>query len=112
MCLFVPLRQWSIESCWDLAQTARVLLRHGADPNTFLIPEDLPDNPLSCLNAATGLNGLHSSQIEAGRPELVPVKRNKFYRTRGEGHGHAPEECGPRPEAAGLDSAPSACATI
>jgi len=40
----------------DAAETALVLLRHGADPNAALIPEDLPDNPLSCLYAATGLN--------------------------------------------------------
>jgi ankyrin repeat protein len=39
-----------------LAETARVLLRHGADPNAFLLPRDLPNNPLSCLYAATGLN--------------------------------------------------------
>jgi len=37
-------------------ETAQVLLRHGADPNTSFTPEDLPNNPLSCLYAATGLN--------------------------------------------------------
>src|SRR5215831_4563485 len=40
----------------QMVETARVLLRHGADPNTSSLPEDLPDNPLSCLYAATGLN--------------------------------------------------------
>lgn len=38
------------------AETARILLSNGADPNTAFVPEDLPDNPLSCLYAATGLN--------------------------------------------------------
>ena len=40
----------------DLVETARVLLRHGADPNAFFLPEDLPNTPLSCIYAATGLN--------------------------------------------------------
>ena len=40
----------------QIAETARILLRHGADPNTSFLPEDLPNNPLSCLYAATGLN--------------------------------------------------------
>jgi ankyrin repeat protein len=39
-----------------LAETARILLRHGADPNASFTTEDLPNNPLSCLYAATGLN--------------------------------------------------------
>jgi hypothetical protein len=38
----------------QLAETARVILRHGADPNAAFTPADLPDNPLSCLYAATG----------------------------------------------------------
>ena len=53
----------------DLTETARVLLRHGANPNTALVLEDLPDNPLPCLYAATGLNnnpGLGQVLIEAG----------------------------------------------
>ena len=53
----------------DLAETARILLRHGADPNAAFIPEDLPDNPLSCLYAATGLNNnpaLALALLEAG----------------------------------------------
>jgi ankyrin repeat protein len=53
----------------DLIETARVLLSHGADPNVFLVPEDLPDNPLPCLYAATGLNnnpGLAQALLEAG----------------------------------------------
>ncbi len=40
----------------QIVETARVLLRRGADPNTSVVPEDLPNNPLSCLYAATGLN--------------------------------------------------------
>ena len=40
----------------QIVETARVLLRHGADPNTSLLTDDLPDNPLPCLYAATGLN--------------------------------------------------------
>jgi ankyrin repeat protein len=39
-----------------MAETARILLRYGADPNVALTPPELPDNPLSCLYAATGLN--------------------------------------------------------
>jgi len=57
------------ERAADLVETARVLLRHGADPNTAFIPEDLPDNPLPCLYAATGLNNnpaLASVLLEAG----------------------------------------------
>ncbi len=52
-----------------MAETARVLLRHGADPNTEVVPDDLPDNPLSCLYAATGLNNnpaLALALLEAG----------------------------------------------
>ena len=40
----------------QIAETARVVLRHGADPNTCFLAADLPNNPLSCLYAATGLN--------------------------------------------------------
>jgi ankyrin repeat protein len=46
----------------DLAETARVLLRHGADPNTSF-------DSLSCLYAATGLNNnpeLALALLEAG----------------------------------------------
>jgi ankyrin repeat protein len=46
----------------DLAETARVLLRHGADPNTAF-------ESLSCLYAATGLNNnpeLALALLEAG----------------------------------------------
>ena len=38
----------------DLALTVRLLLRHGADPDTALMSEH---GPLSCLYAACGLNG-------------------------------------------------------
>ena len=53
----------------DLAETARILLRHGADPNAAFIPDDSPANPLSCLYAATGLNNnpaLALALLEAG----------------------------------------------
>jgi len=52
-----------------LTETARILLRHGANPNSAWIPKDLPDNPLSCLYAATGLNNnpaLGQVLLEAG----------------------------------------------
>jgi ankyrin repeat protein len=32
------------------------LLRNGADPSAFFLPEGMPDNPLSCLYGAAGLN--------------------------------------------------------
>ncbi len=38
----------------DVAGTARVLLRHGASPDSTCIADGFPDNPLSCLYAATG----------------------------------------------------------
>lgn len=40
----------------DFVETARVLLRHGANPDAAHLPENLPDNPLSCLYGATGVN--------------------------------------------------------
>jgi ankyrin repeat protein len=40
----------------DLTETARLLLRHGADPNAFFLPKEMPDHPLSCLYGASGLN--------------------------------------------------------
>jgi ankyrin repeat protein len=52
-----------------LAQTARVLLDHGADPNTAFIDPRWPDNPLPCLYAATGLNNnadLARALLESG----------------------------------------------
>lgn len=39
-----------------LLEAARLLLRHGAEPNTSYIDERWPDNPLSCLYGATGIN--------------------------------------------------------
>jgi ankyrin repeat protein len=39
-----------------LTETARVLLRYGADPDTTFIPENPNDSRLSCLYAASGLN--------------------------------------------------------
>jgi ankyrin repeat protein len=53
----------------DLVETVRVLLRHGADPNTSFLADDLPNNPLPCLYAATGLNNnadLGGALLEAG----------------------------------------------
>ena len=53
----------------QIVETARVLLRHGADPSTSFLSEDLPNNPLSCLYAATGLNNnadLALTLLEAG----------------------------------------------
>jgi ankyrin repeat protein len=53
----------------DLAETARILLRHGADPNAVTIPESMPENPLSCIYAAAGLNNnpeLALALLEAG----------------------------------------------
>jgi hypothetical protein len=52
-----------------LATTARVLLQHGADPNTTFIPENPQDSTLSCLYAASGLNNnaeLTQLLLEAG----------------------------------------------
>ncbi|WP_321470241.1 ankyrin repeat domain-containing protein [uncultured Paludibaculum sp.] len=39
-----------------LLATARLLLEHGADPNAAQVKDAGPDNPLSCLYAASGLN--------------------------------------------------------
>src|SRR5262249_46339590 len=53
----------------DLAKTAKVLLGHGADPNAVVILEELPNNPLSCIYAAAGLNNnteLALALLEAG----------------------------------------------
>jgi len=53
----------------QIVETVRVLLRHGANPNTSFVPEDLPNNPLSCLYAATGLNNnadLGRTLLDAG----------------------------------------------
>jgi ankyrin repeat protein len=57
----------------DLTETARLLLRQGADPNGFCIDERWPDSPLPCLYAAAGLNNnpaLARALLEAGaRPD-------------------------------------------
>jgi ankyrin repeat protein len=53
----------------QIVEAAKVLLRHGNDPNASLVPADLPNNPLSCLYAATGLNNnpdLALALLEAG----------------------------------------------
>ncbi len=52
-----------------LVETARRLLRHGADPNATWVPTDHPDYPLSCVYAASGLNNnpeLTRLLLEAG----------------------------------------------
>lgn len=52
-----------------LVETARVLLRHGANPNASYIAREYPDSPLSCLYGATGLNNnpeLGLALLEAG----------------------------------------------
>ena len=47
----------------NFAAAARVLLRHGANPNAHCIDPQWPDWPLSCLYGATGLN----NNVELGR---------------------------------------------
>lgn len=50
-----------------LVEVARFLLQHGADPNTA--SHEIPNNPLSCLYAASGLNNnpeLTKLLLEAG----------------------------------------------
>src|SRR5579884_242737 len=52
-----------------LAQTGKLLLRHGADPNASFITESWPDSPLSCLYGATGATNnaeLALALLEAG----------------------------------------------
>ncbi len=52
-----------------LVETARILLHHGADPNAVYMPDNMPDNPLSCLYAAVGVNNnpaLAQVLLEAG----------------------------------------------
>jgi ankyrin repeat protein len=52
-----------------LAQTAHLLLEHGADANTAFNDPQWPANPLPCLYAATGLNNnslLARALLEAG----------------------------------------------
>jgi len=57
----------------DLLETARLLLRRGADPNGCYVDARYPDSPLSCLYAATGLNNhpeLARALLDAGaRPD-------------------------------------------
>lgn len=44
------------ERATALAATTEVLLRRGANPDASFTPADLPDNPLSALYGASGLN--------------------------------------------------------
>jgi ankyrin repeat protein len=53
----------------QMLATARMLLDRGADPNASYNPAEWPDNPLSCLYGATGLNNnpaLALALLEAG----------------------------------------------
>jgi ankyrin repeat protein len=53
----------------DFVGTARLLLNHGADPNTSYMDERWKHNPLPCLYGATGLNNnpaLARVLLEAG----------------------------------------------
>ena len=53
----------------QLTQAARLLLQRGANPDASSFPEEFPDNPLSCLYGAAGLNNnpdLARVLLEAG----------------------------------------------
>jgi ankyrin repeat protein len=53
----------------EMAETARLLLRNGANPDESVLFDEYPDNPLSCLYGATGLNNnpeLAAVLLEAG----------------------------------------------
>jgi len=62
-----------------IVETARVLLRHGADPNTSLVTDDLPSNPLSCLYAATGLNNNADLALVLLEPGANPNDGESLY---------------------------------
>jgi ankyrin repeat protein len=53
---FSRFAQRGSERARGLVETARLLVRSGADPNATCIADGWPDNPLSCLYGATGLN--------------------------------------------------------
>ena len=62
-----------------LVETVRVLLRYGADPSVSFTPANLPDNPLSALYAASGLNNnpeMTAVLLEAG---ANPNDRESLY---------------------------------
>jgi hypothetical protein len=72
-----------------LVATARTLLDAGADPNASCIHASWPDNPLSCLYAATGLNNnpaLALLLLEAG---AQPNDNESLYHST----EHADLEC-------------------
>jgi ankyrin repeat protein len=72
-----------------IVETARLLLGSGADASTSFTPLELPDNPLSCLYAATGLNNnpeLALLLLEAG---ANPNDGESLYHST----EHADQEC-------------------
>ena len=72
-----------------LIETARLLLKHGADASGSFTPPDMPDNPLSCLYAATGVNNnpaLARLLLEAG---ANPNDNESLYHST----EHADHEC-------------------
>jgi ankyrin repeat protein len=54
--LLLPLCRPALLARRRCRRNARILLRHGADPNAAVFTEELPDSPLPCLYAATGFN--------------------------------------------------------
>ncbi len=66
---FSTFAQGQSDRTGDLAETARLLLRAGANPDAVYYPKEWPDNPLSCLYAASGQNNnpaLTRVLLEAG----------------------------------------------
>jgi ankyrin repeat protein len=77
------------ERAGALVETARLLLQHGANASASFTPSDLPDNPLSCLYAAAGLNNnpqLAQLLLEAG---ANPNDNESLYHST----EHADHEC-------------------
>jgi ankyrin repeat protein len=55
-CCYSRFAQPSSGRADEIVDTVRMLLARGSDPNAFYNPEEFPDNPLSALYGATGLN--------------------------------------------------------
>jgi len=53
---FSRFAQRGSERASDLVETARLLIRSGANPNATCVADGWPNSPLSCLYGATGLN--------------------------------------------------------